>query len=156
MSGNGEHILSSHLQLLQRNAISENTKVNSMHMPERNSNIDGRRKLSLPMQVTAYEKRMDERRNSADAGGTLGCQGESLQLKTVQDNIKKGSLSKNHSLDLEKVDLFIPDAYLEAAMSPGSLREELKQIQTINLECESKDVFSDLFKDIEEFKIEQQ
>ena len=156
MTGKGEQVLLSHMQLLHKNEASENMKDNSMHLlPERNSNRDGRRKLSLPMQVTAYERMMDERRNSVDAGGTLGCHEESLQLKTAQDNTKKGSLSKNHSFDLEKVECFIPDVYLEAAMSPGSLREELKQIQTINLEWESKDVFSDLFKDIEEFKIEQ-
>ena len=110
------------------------------------------RKLSLPVQLTSYARSADIRRSS-DTSRNLGYYGD--YLTPVQDKGKKGNISKKHSFDFEKTGIFVPEVYLEAAMSPGSLREELKQIQTIEEKWDAIEDTSDRFQYLEGFKMDK-
>ena len=154
--------MSSHIQWLKRSELLEMVNDRGLVASDGNTtenlrcNTKGetRRKLSLPAHVTSSSKGTDERRNS-DGGRVLGYHEDHLQSKALQDKNKNTSTSKQPSLDFEKADMFIPDVYLEAAKSPGSLREELKQIQTIDKVWQSNEVIPDPFQYFEGFNIEK-
>ena len=154
MSGKDEHLTTSHhSQPVPRIEIPEaNDEDSGLEESDGSTKGKFKRKLSLPIQLTSYAKSVDIRRRS-DTGRNLGYCTDYLTL--TQDKGKRGSLSKKHSFDFEKAGIFVPEVYLEAAMSPGSLREELKQIQTIDEGWDGIEDTWDQFQYLEGFKIDK-
>ena len=92
------------------------------------------RKFSLPPKVLSSVgmKNIARRKSSADKG---------LVATNEHHHTKKYAKKSSHADTLENKDFFIPEEYLEAARNPGSLRDEINQLKTIQ---EDKDAFLDL------------
>ncbi len=87
------------------------------------------RKLSMPEKVAISMKNASRRKSSADK------QNKSTSNPT-QDK-KSGSSPKDEKKKQLNSEFFVPEEYLEAAQSPGSLREEIRELRTITEEHDS-------------------
>lgn len=111
------------------------------------------RKLSLPIQTGSDATRNVRCRRNSDVGKLLSYYGEHLGHNNAQQRHKKSNGSKPPAFDIETADIYIPDVYLEAARSPGSLREELLQLQTIDKIWDSCEDLEDQFYYLEDFAV---
>ncbi len=98
------------------------TKISKLRT--RNNNP---RKTSMPVIQTPFPKTASRRTSLVD-WPKLGLGHEKKLASTKEESEQRGSQD----------DLYIPEEYLEASLSPGSLREEIRQLRTMN---KSKDSF---------------
>ena len=152
MSDEVDNVLKySYHHFVPRIEISEPAEERSFGGLNGNSVKNSERKLSLPVEASSSIAIKTEPRRNSDVGKFLSYYGEHMGHNNTQNRNKKGRTVQQPSFDMEKGDIFIPEVYLEAAKSPGSLREELKQLQTIDEKWKSYDDIADPFRYIDGF-----
>ena len=120
---------------------------------ERHRLMSQGRKLSLPVETASSLAPKAQPRRNSDVGKLISHYVEHIGHNNGQQRQKKLHHSKKPSFDVDNADIFIPDAYLEAAKSPGSLREELRQLQTIDECWKSTEDLEDPFHCVDGFPI---
>ena len=102
------------------------------------------RKSSLPESLekrtalSAAAKSAKRRHSFVDRSIMLGQYVEHMNMNSTNKNKKIVNTNPN-SLGIDSLGIFAPNEYVEAARAPGSLREELRQLRTVNERWESSE-----------------
>ena len=111
------------------------------------------RKFSLPTKQHSLLGIPEEKRrhSSVEKNSILSQYADHKHHVSSSRPHRKSLPAKLASFDIDAAEIYIPEAYLEAAKSPGSLREELKQLGTIDEYYTNHEEATDLFDIIEDF-----
>ena len=113
------------------------------------------RKSSLPESLekrtvlSAAAKSAKRCHSFVDRSIILGQYVEHINMNGTNKNKKMVNTNPN-SLRIESLGIFVPNEYLEAARAPGSLREELRQLRTINERWESSEDITNTYQFFED------
>eukprot|EP00794_Sanderia_malayensis_P007283 gene7283-8094_t len=136
MSGKGNVRRASSVPTLLNAAVSTDENVDVFSTARRNSLSPHvlNRKLSLPEKIANFSlKNVNKRRGSFTD--------KQLKLNSARDKISSSSLTDEQS-NKGKSDFYVPGEYSEAAKSPGSLREEIRELKSV---IEEQDGVADQF-----------